>query len=264
MKAVRRLARGFTLIELLIAVAIFAILGVMAYSGLNVVLNTQERTQRAAERLQALQFALRMLERDLRFLAPRPVRNAFGDLEPALEVQDGTPALRFTHAAVRNPAALPRANLQRVTYLLDDDTLVRVVWTRLDGAPEEAQVQTPLLTGLDAFQVRVLTPSGNWTERWPPTAAAPGRAPPLPRAVEVLLESEDWGEIHRVIPLAAERPARSIPPRNNPNGPQGNEDEPETGDEPVDPELGTDPGEPGDLVEDETVVETPIDEEGAL
>ncbi len=211
---------GFTLIELLVAVAIFAILGVMAYSGLNVVLNTQERTQQAAERLQALQFAVRMLERDLRFFVPRPVRNAYGDAEPALVVREGAPQLTFTHAAARNPAGLPRANLQRVAYLLDDDVLVRVTWSRLDGADEEDRLRTPLITGLDAFEVRVLTPNGSWTDRWP-TAGADSPKTPYPQAVELQMASDEWGQIRRVIPIAAQRPAQAVQTQAGGQPPKG-------------------------------------------
>ncbi len=202
--------RGFTLIELLVAVAIFAILGVMAYSGLNAVLNTQEHARQVADRLQALQFAIRMLERDLRFFAPRAVRNAFGDREPPLAVRDDAPQLVFTHAAGRNPAGLPRTNLRRVAYLLEDDTLLRVTWTRLDGASEEERIRTVLLDGVERFEVRVLPATGSWTDRWPGSTAPEADQRPYPRAVEIVLAGTGWNEIRRIIPLAVQRPAQTI------------------------------------------------------
>ena len=58
-------ATGFTLIELVVALAIFALLSVMAYSGLRLVLDARERTAQQAERLATLQLAFTVIGRDL-------------------------------------------------------------------------------------------------------------------------------------------------------------------------------------------------------
>lgn len=224
-------ARGFTLIELLIAVAIFAILGVMAYSGLNTVLDAHDHTRRAAERLQALQFAVRLMERDLRFFAPRPVRNTFGDSEPALVVRERPPQLVFTHGAARNPAGLPRAGLQRVAYLLEEETLQRITWTRLDGATEEEQIRTTLLDGVEGFTVRVQSAGGGWTERWPPPAVPGGGPQPLPQAVEIVLEGADWDEIRLLVPISVELPAQTIQRSGGKQGTVDNDGDTEDGGE---------------------------------
>ena len=47
--------RGFTLIELLVALAVFAVLAVMAYGGLNQVLMTRSVVDDQAEALRSLQ-----------------------------------------------------------------------------------------------------------------------------------------------------------------------------------------------------------------
>ena len=47
--------RGFTLLELLVSLAIFAILGVAAYAGLDAVLNAKDRIEAKADQLGRLQ-----------------------------------------------------------------------------------------------------------------------------------------------------------------------------------------------------------------
>jgi len=51
-------ATGFTLIEVIIAMSIFAIVSLLAYSGLNTVMLSKSRTEVSLERLQELQLAM--------------------------------------------------------------------------------------------------------------------------------------------------------------------------------------------------------------
>ena len=64
--------RGFALFELLVAVAIFSIMGVISYRSLAAVMRTRETLASETRRLGEAQFAIALLERDLRQAAPRP------------------------------------------------------------------------------------------------------------------------------------------------------------------------------------------------
>lgn len=190
---------GFTLIELLIAMAVFAVMGAMAYGGLNAVLSTQQHTQQVARRLADLQLGIRLLERDLSQLSNRPIRNRFGDQEAALMVGE-RPFLVFTRAGLPNPAAQTRSQLQRVAYDLDEDTLVRITWPALDGADPETLRVTPLLDEVNEIEVRVLDGEGAWHSSWPPLEADTATVS-LPRAVELVLDAPPWGRVRRLIAL---------------------------------------------------------------
>lgn len=226
---------GFTLIELMVAVAVFAVLGALAYGGLNRVLATQTHIEQSMERLRALQLTFRYLQRDFELLINRPVRDQFGDLQPALRSGEERGAenwLSLTHAGWRNPAGLRRSTLQRVEYALDEqeeyDNLLRLAWPLLDGYGADTEqeededgyagdaVVTPLLTGIEELKIRFLDEQNAWQDVWPPldspSAArnAPGisgqlpGAPAetfLPRAVEITLVAEPWGEIRRLMAL---------------------------------------------------------------
>jgi len=190
---------GFTLMELLIAVAVFAVLGVMAYGGLNAVLTTQSHTEAEATRLQTLQLAIRFLERDILQFVARPIRDQFGDEQPALRLEDET-ALVFTRAGWRNPAHLTRSHFQRVAYLLEGGALIRRTWPVLDGLENDSALNFTLLPEVVDWKVRVLDSKGGWHESWPPPGGGldtrSGSA--IPAAVECTLTLEHWGEVRRL------------------------------------------------------------------
>lgn len=196
-------SNGFTLLELLVAIGMFAILGVLAYGGLNTVLTAQTHTKEEAERLAALQLCMRYLQRDIEQFVDRPVRDKFGDLKPSLIVSE-QPSVEFTHSGWRNPAGLLRSQLQRVSYGLDDEsTLIRLTSPLLDGADDDELIRTPLLEGVEGLEIRVLDEQNKWQKEWPPLSEAqqaPGDTQ-QPIALEISLVADPWGEIRRLIAL---------------------------------------------------------------
>ena len=98
------------------------------------------------------------------------------------------------------PAGLSRSVLQRVGYQVEEDTLYRVQWPVLDRTQGTVPIRRPVLEGILALQVRFFDSQGNDTEDWPQLSAgeAPGFAS-RPRAVEIVLELEDYGLITRLV-----------------------------------------------------------------
>jgi general secretion pathway protein J len=193
-------ARGFTLFELLVAMAVFAILSALAYSGLNAVGQASAVTREQAERLREIQRALVVVERDLAQAVPRPIRDEFGDRVPALlaNARDGG-LLRLTQAGWANPAGQPRSQLQRVRYDLEGDILRRSYWLDLDRAPGALPVQADLLEGVERIELRWLDSGGAWQGEWPPLRGQNDEAEAMPRAAELLIELSDWGALRRVV-----------------------------------------------------------------
>jgi general secretion pathway protein J len=195
---------GFTLLELMVAMAIFAIVGVMALSGYTQLQKQSEYTEKRLDRVREVQRAMQTLAQDFEQLEPRPVREPIGDQRiPAVEAGDSVDyKVQFTRAGWSNTAGVPRPTLQRVGYRLDQDGLWRDHWLVLDRTQATEPVRVRLLTGVRSVRFRFMSSSREWSERWPAAGSGPvdaesARARPL--AVEVVVELEDWGEIRRVM-----------------------------------------------------------------
>lgn len=192
---------GFTLLELLVAVAILALIAVGAYRLLSDTVMVREQGQKQQQELRDLQKALTLLQRDLQQLAPRAVRDEFGDLQPALYLPQQN-VLEFSRGGWRNPLQQTRSDLVRLRYRVENGKLLRERWEVLDRARQTQPQKVVLLEGVSEFSVKVIA-NGSRAESWPPLAQ-PGSDPrklPLPQAVELGLRHPAWGKIERIILL---------------------------------------------------------------
>ncbi len=209
-------SRGFTLVEVLIALAITSFVATIAYTSLSATLNGAESTQAVAERSYQVNRALLILSRDLEHFVARPLRDEFGEPEPALQ---GGPAARFqlsfTRAGWHNPQGHPRANLQRVNYRVDEDALWRDSYPVLDRAGNTEPQEVKLLEGVEEIEfafldsLTSLQASGrstevetrNWPQSWVADPSRQGQVTAPPLALEIRLRLADWGELRRLYAL---------------------------------------------------------------
>lgn len=198
---VRNRQPGFTLLEIIIAVGVFAVLSVLAYGGLNNIMRTSQHTREAGQELQALQLAMSIIQQDLSQVTFRPVTNSFGEQDPALYTpEDLETLLSFTRRGWKNPAKQTRSTLQRVSYRLEDNELIRQYTFHLDQAPNTEPRRATLLAGVTDIKLRFLDADDQWQDIWP-TLSMTEKPVPLPKAVELTLVTETWGEIPRLFPL---------------------------------------------------------------
>jgi len=186
---------GFTLLELLVALAIFSLLAVMSYSGLKVVLDQQAATEIQADALAELQKVYLLVQRDIEQVVPRPVRDEYGDEQPALA---GGDVLELTRGGWSNPAGRLRSSLQRVGYTYEDRHLVRYSWSVLDRAQDSEPQRQELVGDIDEMTIRYLPGNNEWDERWPnplSSGDATAAAIVLPKAVEITLDHERFGPL---------------------------------------------------------------------
>lgn len=217
-------ARGFTLVELLVAVAIFAAVAAIAYGGLAQIAQTRQSLAAEQDRFAALTRAMSDIARDLRQAIARPVRGNYGETIPAL--RGSSDSLELSRLGFANPLAESRSNVERVVYALADRKLRRGRYAVLDRAPGSVPANRDLLDRVVRLRWRYLDRQGNWSDQWPGTAIVPSvpgvepvpREQDLPRAVEMTLALEDYGELRRVIalpaaiPVAAQRGSGLSPP----------------------------------------------------
>ncbi|MEM6581280.1 MAG: type II secretion system minor pseudopilin GspJ [Pseudomonadota bacterium] len=207
---------GFTLIEVLIALTITAFVAALAYGSLSTAISSVESMRTAAQRTYDLNRAWMIIGRDLRHFVPRPVRDEFGQVEPAL--MGGLVArfpLSFTRSGWHNPNGLPRSSLQRVNYRLEDGALWRDSYSVLDRAPDTEAREVLLLEDVEVFELVFLgdlasaqregrsttLETRDWQANWVADSSAPGLDFPAPVALEIRLELEDLGEVRRIYAL---------------------------------------------------------------
>jgi general secretion pathway protein J len=208
---------GFTLVEVLIALAITALVATIAYTGLSTVMTGAERLRDNADRIYELNRAFMILSRDLRQFTARPVRDEFGDIEPAFTGGElARFELSFTRTGWYNPNNHPRSTLQRVNYRLEDEGLWRDTYPVLDRAANTEPESALLLDGVESIHVVFLgsletlqiepgsgaVDTRNWVENWvSDNSGVQGAVLAPPSAVEITLQLKGWGEMKRLYAL---------------------------------------------------------------
>ncbi|MEM8984215.1 MAG: type II secretion system minor pseudopilin GspJ [Pseudomonadota bacterium] len=198
-----RQAAGFTLIEVLIAMSIGAVIAAIAFVTLQQTSETAVAVSEQMGRLQAIQRTLQTIQRDFSQLSPRPVREELADRpSPVLSASGRSDYLvELTRGGWSNPLNMPRPGLMRVAYSLVDEELIRLQWPVLDrtlGTEPQALI---LLDGVTGIQIRFLPSAGDWVDVWPNnTGNVDIRSLRLrPRAAEIIIETDDYGELRRLI-----------------------------------------------------------------
>ena len=185
--------RGLTLIELMVALAIFAVLGVLSYRALAEVSTSRTRLEDGFERWRSIGRTMQRIDADLlQLVAPAASASTTANVQ-------ASPALLLTRAA-SGGAELQLLRLddargvRRVGYRLVDGRLEWLRWSARDAFGEP--VAEPLLANVRNVRWRFLT-GGNRIDAWPPGE----RRHTLPDAVILELELPDYGTLTRFIAL---------------------------------------------------------------
>ena len=201
--------RGMALLELLVAVAIFAVVAAIAYRGIASVTTARMALQEQNARLGKLQFAVAMIERDLRQALPRPGRGHYGEVLSA--VAGSREAIEFTAAAFASPFNERRPQLERVRYAAPRDALERFAQAVDRGTPTAAAPRA-LVPEIESLRFRYLGTGEAWGDQWPPVGESQRSVATLPRAIEFTIGIAKFGEVRRVVQLVEPVAVTEPPP----------------------------------------------------
>lgn len=199
---------GFTLIEVLLALAITMLILTGAFVTFSSLITGLEVLRRSSGQTHGINRFWNLVSRDIRQFANRPVRNQFGETEPALfggALADD--ALNFTRVGWHNPQHHARSNLQRVRYVLEDESVWRESYRVLDRTDVSEPQRVELLKNVEVFEMaffdktQVIRAGEFSTDKWPlnwgVNVQEVGIVDP-PYAVEIRLEISGMGEIRRL------------------------------------------------------------------
>ena len=185
--------RGLTLIELMVALAIFAVLGVLSYRALAEVSTSRTRLEEGFERWRSIGRAMQRIDTDLLQLVAPATSSS-----PTTSAQASPPLLLTRAASGGAELQLLRLDeargVRRVGYRLVDGRLDWLRWSGRDAFGEPTV--EPLLGNVRNVRWRFLT-GGNRVDAWPPG----DRRSTLPDAVILELELPDHGTLTRFIAL---------------------------------------------------------------
>ncbi len=200
-------AKGFTLLEVLVAIAIFSVISLSSFTIFNTVLTSDEISKLRNERMNELQRAFILIERDFLQIAQRRMRlngeaasNNFihTDLSGIISTDQ---AIGFVRNGWTNPGLLmPRSDMQSVAYHLNEDVLERLHFNFVDSVLGEEPKVRKLITGVTALKFEFYD-----GEKWQNVLAGSG----IPLAIAIEIETEDYGIIRRQFLVAGDRSAGS-------------------------------------------------------
>lgn len=199
--------RGFTLLELIVSIAILAIMAGAAYAGWFNVTRIAQSSERVVEQYDSIERTFYWLQEDFEQIVKRDVVDELGGKRKSIEVsQAGEYVVQVTRGGWTNPALLqmpPRSDLQRVSYILDDESqLMRRYWYHVDRFDSSAFSERRLLDNVNSFTFRFFDLGGSWHNTWPPADnISEEEFDELPAAVEATVEVENVGTISRLFVL---------------------------------------------------------------
>ena len=190
-------SNGFTLLEMVVAVAIFAVMASIAYSGLNHTIKTGNQVSESNQRLSELQFALSYFSRDWLQVSSRKVRNQYGDEESNIVIEDNS--ISFTRSGWSNLLQRKRSNLQRVQYLVLDSKLVRRHWLSLDQGIGEEPFDSVMLHNVKTLEINFVDSADKDIDSWPNEIIQDGSSSPI--ALKIAVEIASLGKTWRYLEI---------------------------------------------------------------
>lgn len=187
--------RGFTLIEILIALTVFAILATITSSSLYNAFNARTRVNKQADRLNNLQLALSIIQQDTTQIVERAIRSNEMRLFPSFVGQ--AQYLELTRDGMANPSSIEkRSTLKRIALICQGNKLIHRTWSSLDMTDRNRYEDKELINHLSDCHFNYLNQNLEVLTEWREHALNQNQnKEPLPKAIQLNLNLDDWGKM---------------------------------------------------------------------
>lgn len=184
--------RGFTLIEIMVALAVFAVISLIAYRGLDSVLTAKVHVDQEMRFWRDVGLVFDRIETDISQITTVSRMDSSGKIRTSFRAGNLSNQLLFELSrfdGARDPV--------HIGYRLREKTLELLLW-RQDEKGEELNnpdVYT-LLENVESCTVSFLNSSNRWAETW-----KGGSSEPRPQGVRIELQITDRGTFERMFAL---------------------------------------------------------------
>jgi len=197
--------KGFTLIEVIIALAIFSLMSIAAYKGIDGLIRVKERVGAENRQWQQVMLFLDRFELDVKQHVNRPIRNANDILEPAWSAQ---PIFVYQYGAQLSLSRFGDAqqtgylmDTRRIGYRLNRGAIELMQWPSLDVTSAQKPEVFEVLQNVSDFKLKYLTKDSRWILSWPEVTDKNEVDEIFPRAVSLEITMRSGEKIQRLIAL---------------------------------------------------------------
>ncbi len=192
--------RGFTLLELLVAITVLSIVSIIAWRGLDSLVNTRARLNPEGEEVRALLTVFGQVERDLAHIA---IPSLFALSGPAvrLSIESDGQALELTRMAPTREG--DATALQTVIYRVADGALWRQSTppSKTFGSADADKLSNVKMLGdVKALRIRLWRDRQGWSDPATADTSSATDALTLPPGLEFTIERNN-GKVYRRVVL---------------------------------------------------------------
>ena len=190
----------------MVAVAVFGVLGLISFQLIRYSADHSKDILDRGERLIDIQRAMDVMQRDIKQIVLRRIRNKAGDSEPYYRLGGDDYDFEFTRAGWQNFRQERRSELQRVGYLFRNGSITRTYWPVLDRAENTAPQVQQLLERVQEYEITGINVQGEEVSDWSDSfGGVDVQAADLLIGIRITMEVYPFGSIERLWSLPVTR-----------------------------------------------------------